>query len=137
MKTIRCILFLLPVALLSACGSDQAPSTSGNNGGGKEPAQAAVGEQEAKTLFESLCFTCHGTTGKGDGPGSGALDPKPRSFSDAAWQDSVTDEQISKAIVYGGAAVGKSAIMPANPQLKGKKETLAALVKIVRGFRAK
>jgi hypothetical protein len=49
----------------------------------------------------------------------------------------VTDEHITKVIVYGGAAVGKSPMMPAQPQLKGQTETLAALVKIVREFRGK
>ena len=92
---------------------------------------------EAKALYESLCFTCHGLTGRGDGPGAAVLDPKPRTFTDAAWQDSVTDEHIHKTIVFGGAAVGKSPMMPAQPQLKGKTEVLAALTKIVRGFRGK
>ena len=71
------------------------------------------------------------------GPGAAALEPKPRSFSDPSWQDATSDEQIKKTIVFGGAAVGKSAMMPAQPQLKGKDGVLDALVKIVRGYRAK
>jgi hypothetical protein len=51
-------------------------------------------------------------------------------------QASVTDEHIVKTVLYGGAAVGKSAQMPAQPQLKGKDELLAQLVAIVRGFRS-
>lgn len=111
---------------VAACGDGGA--SSGSGGGGSA---------EARQLFDSLCFTCHGSTGHGDGPGAAQLDPKPRSFADAAWQDSVTDDQIKKAIVYGGAAVGKSAAMPAQPQLKGKDDVLTGLVGIVRGFRAK
>jgi len=113
----------------------------GCGGGGKGPdtgtqeGASAQGAKEARALFESLCFTCHGLTGHGDGPGAVALNPKPRSFADVAWQDSVTDEQISKTIVYGGAAVGKSPIMPAQPQLKGQTAVLDSLVKIVREFR--
>ena len=98
---------------------------------------AAVGEQKAKDLFQSLCSTCHGTSGHGDGPGAAAINPKPRSFADAAWQDSVTDEHIQKVIVFGGAAVGKSPFMPAQPDLKGQTEVLNALTKIVRGYRGK
>lgn len=86
-------------------------------------------------MFQSLCSTCHGMTGNGDGPGAAAINPKPRSFSDATWQGSVTDEHIQKVIVYGGAAVGKSPFMVANPQLKGKNDVLAALTKIVRSYR--
>ena len=86
-------------------------------------------------MFESLCVTCHGSTGHGDGPGAGALQPKPRSFAEVAWQDSVTDEHIKKTIVFGGAAVGKSAMMPAQPQLKGNDAILDGLVKIVRAFK--
>lgn len=86
-------------------------------------------------MFQSLCSTCHGLTGNGDGPGSAAINPKPRSFADATWQASVTDEHIQKVIVYGGAAVGKSPFMVANPQLKGKTDVLAALTKIVRSYR--
>ena len=47
-----------------------------------------------------------------------------------------TDEDIKKTIVYGGAAVGKSPNMPANPDLEGKPE-LDGLVKVIRGFKGK
>lgn len=130
--------FLFLTALVAACGG---PPLNVANGSAKAaPTQAAAsapGNKEATALFESLCFTCHGLTGHGDGPGAGALNPKPRSFADVKWQDSVTDEGIQKTIVYGGAAVGKSPMMPAQPQLKGKTEVLAALTRIVREFRGK
>ena len=99
-------------------------------------AKAVVTTAQAQAQFESLCFTCHGSTGHGDGPGAAVLDPKPRSFSDATWQASVTDEHIKKTIVFGGAAVGKSPMMPAQPQLKGQEAVLDGLVRIVRGFKA-
>lgn len=89
---------------------------------------------EAKKIFQSTCVVCHGERGAGDGPGAAALDPKPRDFGDAEWQASVTDEHIAKVIRDGGAAVGKSPIMPGNPQLKGKDDVVAELVQIVRGF---
>lgn len=125
--------------LLVACGGAGASQGATGTPATKPAAKsdAPIAAAEAKTLFESLCFTCHGLTGHGDGPGAAALNPKPRTFVDAAWQDSVTDEQIQKTIVYGGAAVGKSPMMPAQPQLKGKTETLQALTRIVRDFRAK
>jgi cytochrome c553 len=99
------------------------------------PATAAAPADEAKTKFETLCATCHGTTGLGDGPAAAALDPKPRSYSDAEWQTSVTDEHIAKVIVEGGAAAGKSPLMPANPDLKDKPEVVKELVKIIRSYK--
>ncbi|MFO1053332.1 MAG: hypothetical protein U1F36_14055 [Planctomycetota bacterium] len=113
---------------LVACGSKS--STGG-------PAVSAAARQEAEAFFTQTCVPCHGSTGHGDGPGSGALQPKPRSFADASWQDQVSDEQIVKTITLGGAAVGKSPVMPAQPQLKEKTELLAALVAKIRAYRGK
>jgi len=121
-------------ALTLAVACDKKPSAEG-----AAPSATAAGATataaDAKTYFAGKCVVCHGEGGKGDGPGAAALDPKPRDFSDPKWQDSVTDEQIGKAILSGGLAVGKSAIMPPNPDLKGKDEMIKALVKHVRGFK--
>ncbi len=92
---------------------------------------------EAQTIFSTRCFVCHGPNGKGDGPGSAGLDPKPRNFTDPAWQASVTDEHIEKIITYGGAAVGKSPAMPPNPDLVSKTEVVAALRAHVRSLKGK
>lgn len=91
---------------------------------------------EAKKKFKE-CVVCHGEDGKGDGPGAAALNPKPRDYTDAKWQDSITDEQIAKTIIQGGAAVGKSPAMPPHPELKKKPEVVKELVKIIRGFKGK
>jgi mono/diheme cytochrome c family protein len=90
---------------------------------------------DARNLFNTKCVVCHGDHGAGDGPGAAALNPKPRAFADPAWQASVTDEQLKKTIVEGGAGVGKSVAMSPNPELKDKPEELNALVKIVRDFK--
>jgi mono/diheme cytochrome c family protein len=95
-----------------------------------EPAADPVAD--AAEIFESRCTVCHGISGKGDGDGSAALDPKPRDFTSTDWQSSVTDEHIQKIIVYGGAGVGKAPTMPANPDLDAKPEVVAELVKYVR-----
>ncbi|MEZ4234118.1 MAG: cytochrome c [Polyangiaceae bacterium] len=100
-----------------------------------EEDKALTAQIEAKDIFKKKCLVCHGESGQGDGPGSAALDPKPRNFTDAEWQKGVSDEQLSKTIIGGGAAVGKSAIMPGNPELKGKPEEVKALVAIIRGFK--
>jgi mono/diheme cytochrome c family protein len=97
-----------------------------------EPAGDPVAE--AQGIYKDRCTVCHGATGKGDGDGSAALDPKPRDFTEAEWQSSVTDDHLQKIIVYGGAGVGKSPTMPANPDLDAKPEVVAELVKLIRGL---
>lgn len=90
--------------------------------------------EEASKIYKERCTVCHGSTGAGDGVGAAALNPKPRAFGDAEWQKSVTDEHIALVIEKGGAAGGKSPLMPPNPDLVGKAEVIAELVKLVRGF---
>jgi mono/diheme cytochrome c family protein len=89
---------------------------------------------EARHIFDTRCVVCHGSVGNGDGPGGAVLNPKPRAFGDATWQKSIDDAHIAKTIVEGGLAVGLSAGMAANPDLKDKPDVVAELVKIVRKF---
>ena len=90
--------------------------------------------KEADQVFTTRCSTCHGTDGKGAGPAGAALTPKPRNFTDKAWQGTVTDAHIEKVIVEGGMAVGKSPLMIANPDLKAKPQVVQALREKVRSF---
>jgi len=103
---------------------------------GGSPA-AADDAAEAKTIFDSRCTTCHGAAGKGDGAAAAALNPKPRDLSSAEWQNSVTDEHIEKIITGGGPSVGKSPLMPPNPDLTGKPTVVQELRKLVRGLGGK
>ncbi|MDH3202198.1 MAG: c-type cytochrome [Myxococcales bacterium] len=89
---------------------------------------------EAEEIFNARCVTCHGEKGKGDGPGSAALNPKPRDYTSVEWQKSVTDEHIKTIIIGGGTAVGLSPLMPPNPDLTDKPEVVAALVAVVRNL---
>ena len=101
------------------------------------PVQAApppAAPLTAESVFKTRCATCHGEKGHGDGPAAVALNPKPRNYSDAEWQKSVTDDQLKKTIVGGGVAVGKSPLMTPNPDLAGNEEVLNGLVKIIRSF---
>jgi len=134
--------FCVPIALaLIACGkSEPAPApapAAAVKAAEPTPAPAAAptaNNDDPKEVFKTRCVMCHGADGKGDGPASAALNPKPRNYTDATWQKSVTDEQIKKTITGGGASVGKSPIMPAQPDLASKPEVLDGLVKIVRAF---
>jgi len=48
---------------------------------------------DGKKIFQKLCWSCHGESGKGDGPASVNLKIKPANFGSAAFQ-SQTDGAI-------------------------------------------
>ncbi|MBM4342416.1 MAG: urate hydroxylase PuuD [Deltaproteobacteria bacterium] len=99
------------------------------------PAQGSPAEQ-AKALYAQRCVSCHGATGRGDGPAAQGLPVKPRDFADKAWQASVDDALVTKAVVQGGTAIGKNSAMPPNPDLAGQAAVVAELVKLLRGMAA-
>lgn len=75
-------------------------------------ASADGSAEKGKTVFTQFCATCHGNAGKGDGPAAAALNPKPRDLTDKAYLSGLKDDYLAKVIKNGGAAVGKSALMP-------------------------
>lgn len=111
------------------------PSTSSTASAAAPAATAPTADAagKAKEIFAQRCTPCHGAGGAGDGPASASLDPKPRNFTDAAWQASVDDAYLEKIIKYGGAAVGKSAAMPGNPDLNDPA-VLTALKDVLRSL---
>lgn len=76
-------------------------------GGFELKGDAAKGEAQYKTL----CVSCHGEKGDGNGPAGAALTPKPTNFTDAANAARLTDEYTYKIIKDGGAANGRSPLM--------------------------
>jgi mono/diheme cytochrome c family protein len=136
-RTLYLLSFVLPlgVACSKHSASDAPVATSQPVAVPEPPPPPPDPAADARKLFNTKCVVCHGDHGAGDGPGAAALNPKPRAFGDPTWQASVTDEHIRKTIVEGGAAVGKSPAMAANPDLADKPEQLTALVKIVRDFK--
>jgi mono/diheme cytochrome c family protein len=89
---------------------------------------------EASAVYASSCAGCHGASGAGDGLGAAGLPVKPADFADPSWQRRTGDQEIERAIVGGGAAVGKSPLMPPNPALAAKPQVVAALRAMIRGF---
>ena len=50
-----------------------------------------------KSLFAAQCASCHGEHGRGDGPASAAIDPKPRNFTAAlGWKNGRKPSQVFK-----------------------------------------
>ncbi|MBW2224564.1 MAG: c-type cytochrome [Deltaproteobacteria bacterium] len=123
------LLIGLIVGIAGCTSKDTAPAEPKAAEPAPAPAPAAEPEgdpvAEAAAIFENRCTVCHGATGKGDGDGSAALDPKPRDFTAPEWQASVTDDHLQKIIVFGG---------PPNPDLDAKPELVAELVKLIRGL---
>lgn len=66
---------------------------------------------EGKKIYNELCASCHGASGRGDGPVGLALNPKPADFTKHAHMHG--DEYFFDVIQKGGSAVGKSPAMPA------------------------
>ncbi len=134
---------LLGLVLIPACGGDAASdgSTTGGNKPATQPTDPAPAPgsaaAEAKDIFKYTCGACHGVSGKGDGLAAAALNPKPRDYTDKAWQDSVTDAEIKKAILDGlppndgtpSTMVSQKAVFEGKPE-----GTVDEVIKIIRGF---
>lgn len=62
--------------------------------------------REGRTLYaENGCASCHGAAGRGDGPVSATLDPRPRDFRDAAAFKNGFDVTAIAATVANGLLV--------------------------------
>jgi mono/diheme cytochrome c family protein len=135
-------LFALVVLLGCEKNNKPPPPTSGTPGaptesgpGARRGPKGGNAAAEAQQYFMMVCATCHGPDGTGNTETGQALNPRPRNYTDPKWQASVTDDEIRTIILKGGAAVGKSAMMPAQQQQLGDKpEVVDGLVQIIRGF---
>lgn len=86
---------------------------------GFAPGASAAGDAAAgKATFVANCASCHGETGKGDGPVGQALDPKPRDLSTGQFKFDTdkdgkagTDADLANVIKSGAAAYGGSPLM--------------------------
>jgi mono/diheme cytochrome c family protein len=67
------------------------------------PAVVAAGK---KLTADKACNACHGDTGKGDGPGAAALNPKPADWTAKAVQDQ------ADGCVFWKLTTGRGAMPP-------------------------
>jgi mono/diheme cytochrome c family protein len=70
---------------------------------------------KGKAIFEGkgTCFTCHGNTGKGDGPAGGALDPTPRNFTNPEFNKVRTPGEMFWVVKNGSPGTGMISYNPA------------------------
>ncbi|HXV37199.1 MAG TPA: cytochrome c [Myxococcota bacterium] len=94
--------------------ADAAPAAADSAAGDAAPAAAQAAAPDAKAGeadYQIFCASCHGPKGAGDGPVAQALDPKPAHHNDGNYMNPLTDDYLFKVIKFGGASVGKSAMM--------------------------
>ncbi len=90
----------------------EAPSPAPEPAAAEVPAGNLRGDAaHGAELYGQYCWTCHGRGGKGDGPSSAALVPKPADHTDARFMATLSDAELYTVIEKGGAAVGKSPLM--------------------------
>ena len=75
--------------------------------GSVPPSGDALSGDLGTRVFAQRCALCHGPDGHGDGPGSKALNPKPRNFHDKAYMSSKTDAELLGTIHKGKGAMPK------------------------------
>ena len=93
----------------------------------------ATGNMEAgKQLYQQRCSVCHGPDGKSNTPTAQALTPKPRDHTNGAYMNALSNEHLAKVISKGGAAVGKSPLMP--PQADLNDQQIQDLIVFLRSL---
>jgi high-affinity iron transporter len=94
-------------------------------------APARTRAETAKEIYSDACESCHGPTGKGDGPAGLALQPHPADLSEALRDK--RDDWIAKVITQGGESVGLPPTMPSFGQALDP-EQVKSLVQYIRAF---
>lgn len=130
----RTVSIVFAFAMITAAGVG---ASAGGSPAQDQIARAQTADRLAASgadLFAQNCAACHGATGGGDGPAAAGLNPKPRKLSDKATMEKISDDTIISTIKKGGAAMGKSPVMPAFTQLDDAQvKTLLAHIRTLCG----
>ena len=135
---------------LAACDSGGFGPGGGNSNqqGDTNPAQAAPpapyagrtnpkasdanAAAQGKELYAINCASCHGASGKGDGPTAAALEPKPKPLAQTL--QTAGDDYIYWRIAEGGAFPPFNSAMPAWKATL-KEEQIWSIVSFLRTLR--
>ena len=94
---------------------------------------ARPGSAAARVLWEQHCTVCHGSEGKGDGPGAKVTGQHLEDFTNPEALRGVTDQFLFEIIQKGGSQFGRSNAMPAwGMQLRD--EQIRSLVAYIRSL---
>ena len=101
----------------------------------------AAGDVAAgKATYDTNCMSCHGMTGKGDGPVGAVLNPRPRDLSVGDFKFDTDgdgtpgkDEDIKSVVQQGAGAFGGSPLMAPWPSLSD--DEIANLIAYIRSLK--
>jgi mono/diheme cytochrome c family protein len=75
--------------------------------------------EKGKSIFTSVCSSCHGLEGKGNGPASTGLNPPPRNFtSKSGWKSGPKLSQIFQTLQDGIPGTGMASYEYLTPEEK-------------------
>lgn len=63
--------------------------------------QTVAGVDRGEVLFQTMCASCHGPEGHGDGDSAAELHPPPRDFAARPWRTEVSPKVIRRVILDG------------------------------------
>ena len=119
MRLARCVTMAAATALAAAlgCGEAEAPRTTAPAPNpppvpAPKPVASTPDPAGGAADYATFCATCHGPTGDADTPMAENLDPRPARHSDGHIMNGLSDDYLFQVIQEGGAAVGKSPLMP-------------------------
>jgi mono/diheme cytochrome c family protein len=75
----------VPPLLFTGCRANTGPGPAGI-----PHANVAEGAR----IFKDMCVICHGPEGRGDGPQARILSPEPQDFTNRAYMETKTDEEL-------------------------------------------
>ena len=125
-RFMRSLCFLTLFGFMSHGVAQTRPSSALSSEVKWKPSEETL--EKAVALYKQRCAKCHGNKGTGRGTLSFKLNPKPTNLRSNVWFRSTTSKKIKRVILSGGGAIGKSILMPANPDLRNKPKLVAALV---------
>lgn len=118
-------ILVLSAVLLSACGGGDTNTPAANvpaeYAGKTDPfAGDADAEAAGMAIYEAKCESCHGPSGKGDGPAGQALDPPAGDLTEVV--GSVGDDYLYYRIAEGGAMDPYNSSMPPHKNVLSEDE---------------
>lgn len=90
-------------------------------------------ETDGAALYARWCVSCHGRTGRGDGPNAANLPVKPAAHASREAMSARPDDSLFDTIAGGGAIMNRSARMPSFGATLTPQE-IRALVRHIRSL---
>ncbi len=83
--------------------------------------------QAGKGLYDRQCASCHGPSGRGDGPSAAGFATKPADLADGRLMNPLPDEFLVNVIRHGGPAEGLAPTMPPFEKFLSEGQTTQVL----------